>query len=359
MSLQVSYKKQFVFGIIFLIIILSAVELLVRAYEVSFPYCDYIGKDALDNIDLEVQKQECFDLDHFAYTSVEGVLIPKPNQHFANMNINSHGFRGPEITQEKPSDMTRIFILGGSTTFGTVTSDSATIPAFLQEKIDSTMIDHRIQVINAGILGFDSADEIRLLKNYVEKFDPDIVMVYDGINNASVNQILAPEDDEYSSPMWKILTYIYEYYRTPTHIYKNFMPALELGVSIDEKLSDDQAQLWRDDWKEVCSQNRDYKIILFIQPSLSNKTHLSEDESLILKLDPRNKQINYTLEKIQDISSELNGICNGVFDLRSSFENVTEAIFYDHAHVNELGNKIIAEKMYNKLLPYLNTNDSK
>ena len=137
------------------------------------------------------------------------------------------------------------------------------------------------------------------------------------------------------------------------------MPALELGVSIDEKLSDDQAQLWRDDWKEVCSQNRDYKIILFIQPSLSNKTHLSEDESFILKLDPRNKQTNYTLEKIQDISSELNGICDGVFDLRSSFENVTEAIFYDHAHVNELGNKIIAEKMYNKLLPYLNTNDSK
>ena len=184
-------------------------------------------------------------------------------------------------------------------------------------------------------------------------------MVYDGINNASVNQILAPEDGEYSSPMWKILTYIYEYYRTPTHIYKNFMPGLELGVSIDEKLSDEQAQLWRDDWKGVCSQNRDYKIILFIQPSLSNKTHLSEDESFILKLDPRNKQINYTLEKIQDISSELNGICNGVFDLRSSFENVTEAIFYDHAHVNELGNKIIAEKMYNKLLPYLNTNDSK
>ena len=105
MSLQVSYKKQFVFGIIFLIIILSAVELLVRAYEVAFPYCDYIGKDALDNIDLEVQKQECFDLDHFAYTSVEGVLIQKPNQHFANMNINSHGFRGSEITQEKPSDM--------------------------------------------------------------------------------------------------------------------------------------------------------------------------------------------------------------------------------------------------------------
>ena len=106
------------------------------------------------------------------------------------MNINSHGFRGPEITQEKPSDMTRIFILGGSTTFGTVTSDSTTIPAFLQEKIDNTMIDHRIQVINAGVLGFDSVDETRLLKNYVEKFDPEIVMVYDGINNASVKQIL-------------------------------------------------------------------------------------------------------------------------------------------------------------------------
>ena len=57
MYLQVSYKKQFVFGIIFLIIILSAVELLVRAYEVAFPYCDYIGKDALDNVDLEVQNK--------------------------------------------------------------------------------------------------------------------------------------------------------------------------------------------------------------------------------------------------------------------------------------------------------------
>jgi hypothetical protein len=359
MNLQVSYKKQFALGVIFLLIILASVEGLVRFSEIVFPYCDYIGKDALDNIDIEIQKQECFDLDHFAYTSIEGVLIPKPNQHFPNMNINSFGFRGPEITQEKPADTVRIFLLGGSTTFGTVTSDSTTIPAFLQEKIDISMTDQKVQVINAGVLGFDSTDEIRLLNNYVEKFDPDIIMVYDGINNASVNQILTSEDDEYSSPMWLILTYIYEYYRTPTYIYKNFMPEIELGGSIDEKLSNDQAQLWRDDWKEACSQKRDYKIIIFIQPSLSNKIHLSEDESSILKLDPRNKQINYSLEKIQAISSELNGVCDGVFDLRSSFENVTEAIFYDHAHVNQLGNKIIAEKMYDNLLAYLNTNNSK
>ena len=54
-----------------------------------------------------------------------------------------------------------------------------------------------------------------------------------------------------------------------------------------------------------------------------------------------------------DISSELKGTCDGVFDLRSSFENVTEPIFFDHAHVNDLGNKIIAEKMYENLLSYL------
>ena len=37
-------------------------------------------------------------------------VIPRyvPDQHFQTININSHGFRGPEITYEKNDDTYRI-----------------------------------------------------------------------------------------------------------------------------------------------------------------------------------------------------------------------------------------------------------
>ena len=44
--------------------------------------------------------------------------------------------------------------------------------------------------------------------------------------------------------------------------------------------------------------------------------------------------------------------CKNVFDLRNTLTEMNEElIYFDRAHMNDIGNKIIAEKIYEKVLP--------
>src|SRR5688572_16962221 len=52
---------------------------------------------------------------------------------YGNLHINSHGFRGPEISVAKPPGTIRIITVGASTTFDAcISNDAETWPARLQ-----------------------------------------------------------------------------------------------------------------------------------------------------------------------------------------------------------------------------------
>ena len=106
--------------------------------------------------------------------------------------IDNHGFRCNvtksdyskntqlcEFPKEKPSDVYRIFLIGGSTMFSSNNDNAHTASAFLQEKILSSKINKNIQVINAGISGSWSEQEVKLVKNKILDFEPDLLVVYD------------------------------------------------------------------------------------------------------------------------------------------------------------------------------------
>ncbi|MGI0010745.1 MAG: hypothetical protein ACREAE_05040, partial [Nitrosopumilaceae archaeon] len=127
MSVQISYKKQFILGIIFLLVVIVTIEIIARTYEYYNPPCEFVGRDAFKNIHYSLQRQICLDS---VSLSSELQTIPRyvPDQHYSTININSHGFRGHEITKEKPENTYRIFVVGGSTIFGYgSTSDDTTI----------------------------------------------------------------------------------------------------------------------------------------------------------------------------------------------------------------------------------------
>ena len=116
MSVEVSYKKQFVFYTLFLFILLFAIELGVKVFDwqqnYDQPPCDFIGNTALKNIEETTQYQICKDHNSLKYL-VDGILKFVPNQHMETIDINSHGFRGPEFSEEKQSDVYRVFFVGG------------------------------------------------------------------------------------------------------------------------------------------------------------------------------------------------------------------------------------------------------
>ena len=165
MSVEVSYKKQGTFAIILLVIILIAIESIIVAYDYVTKQCKFMDSDAFENLEHAQKLQICRDFEALAITRYP---IPemKSNQDFATIHINNIGLRGPDVSLIKPENTYRIFMIGGSTTFGSAsTSDSTTIPGYLQQKFNHEFSGTNIEVINAGISGAcllytsDAADE--------------------------------------------------------------------------------------------------------------------------------------------------------------------------------------------------------
>ena len=79
MSVQVSYKKQFVLGIMLIFVILISIEGIVRFSEYTYTECAFVGTEMMSGIDLSTQKQMCSDF-HSLEFRFEPYLEYLPNQ---------------------------------------------------------------------------------------------------------------------------------------------------------------------------------------------------------------------------------------------------------------------------------------
>lgn len=93
--------------------------------------------------------------------------------------INNLGFRGGDISVERPSGIRRILCLGDSFTFGEGVREEDTWPHRLDE-----LAGPGTQVINAGIQGYDLDHEALYLFLYGRQLDPDVVIVAFFMNDA-------------------------------------------------------------------------------------------------------------------------------------------------------------------------------
>jgi lysophospholipase L1-like esterase len=99
--------------------------------------------------------------------------------HYTN---NSLGFRGPEINRAKPAGMSRVIVVGGSTVYGALDDDPATLTRQL-EAVLRRDVGPNIQVINAGVPGYVALDEVASVCADLLDLQPDVVVVVDGLND--------------------------------------------------------------------------------------------------------------------------------------------------------------------------------
>lgn len=110
----------------------------------------------------------------------------RPNYRSLNYPVthNSYGFRGPEFSVPKPAGTYRIVALGESTTYGTgITDDARTYPARMEHHLRGRYPGVRIEVINAGVGGYTSAENLMNLVFKVLDLDPDLVIPYHAHND--------------------------------------------------------------------------------------------------------------------------------------------------------------------------------
>jgi len=354
MSVQVSYKKQITFFILLILISLTIFEIVVRVYDHSFPNCSFLQSEVYDDVNNELKKDICRDNNSLKWTTEPLRLIP--NQNLNTINVNSDGFRGNEL--KKDIDY-RIFVIGGSTTFGVgATSDSTTIPFFLQEKINEKFTDKNIEVINAGIPQAYSFTEINLIKEKISTHNPDMLIIYDGWNDLEqdfksyglgtdpsfldkIVRLIGKSD--YVTPK-VLLTYYFDLKHDNTEV-----------IKFDNSEINEKITLWKNNWKGICDLEveNNFKVIITLQPLVGtgNKILTSEELVYFKKFDGENKIENYNL--YLNALNELNSECTGTFNLQNSFDNTSKTIFYDFGHVGDYGNNLIAEDIFKKIIPYI------
>jgi lysophospholipase L1-like esterase len=157
----------------------TAVEVLIRTF-------DPIGL----NYDVEFGRYRTEALHYFweqtppdriTEAELDGALF----WHKANLDLdlgsfslrtNTLGFRGPEISVEKPPGTLRIVVLGDSVAFGWGVDEEVSFVRRFEQEL-AAKVDRRVEVVNTGNLVYDSMQQLALLEQRAMRLQPDLVLL--------------------------------------------------------------------------------------------------------------------------------------------------------------------------------------
>ena len=310
LSVQVSYKKQTALGIIGIVILLLAIEIIANVWWVTQTNCEFEQNEIFQNFDETEKRQLCLDFYNIQTSGDE--LIP--NQSTNSVNINNLGFRGDEFSTVKPSDTYRIFMVGGSTMFGAgATSDKTTIPGYLQHLLNEKDFGFDIEVINSGIQGADSNSELKLIKQKLVRLSPDLVIIYDGWNDLRANN-----------------TYI------------------EI----------------KENWEKICEfgKENDFDVVVTLQPIAGFGNKVLTNQELKYAQNGKDYTNNLLIESLsiyQNYAKNLSEVttCTKTFDIRNVFDGETRPIYWDQGHVSDNGNSIVAKSLLDTVFSIVSENN--
>ena len=309
MSVQVSYKKQTLLGIIGITILLLVIEVIANVWWITQINCEFEQNEIFENFDEVEKRQLCQDFYNLK-TSGDEII---PNQSTGSITINTLGFRGGEFSEIKPSDTYRIFMVGGSTMFGAgATSDETTIPGYLQYLLSEKDFEFDIEIINSGIQGADSNTELNIIEQKLVTLSPDLIIIYDGWNDLRANHI---------------------------------------------------PKVVKENWEKICEFGKanDFDVIITLQPIAGFGNKVLTNQELKYAQTGEDYTNNLLIESssiYQNYAKNLSEIttCTKAFDIRNAFDTETEPIYWDQGHVSDKGNSIIAKSLLNAIFSIVSEN---
>ena len=139
------------------------------------------------------------DLGYALNPGFEGVFIR--SEFETPVIVGKSGFRAPEPRQRKDNTF-RILCLGDSFTFGQGVGNEQAWPYLLEEELKKKFLKLDIQVVNAGVPGYGTDEELEVLRLRGPKYRPDLVVTqFFAGNDFGDNRSLARESYEVRNGM--------------------------------------------------------------------------------------------------------------------------------------------------------------
>jgi lysophospholipase L1-like esterase len=113
---------------------------------------------------------------------------PYPITFRTHVRINSLGLRGPELTPVPPRGL-RVLVLGDSLTSGLEVAEDETYSA-VGAQLLSQRLGVGVQVVNAGVRGYGTDQELLFYRERLKQLHPDVVIVHENATDPGDNVTL-------------------------------------------------------------------------------------------------------------------------------------------------------------------------
>ena len=110
------------------------------------------------------------------------------------VEVNALGLRGAEVPAEKAAGEVRVLALGDSLTYGQGVADADTLPARLEDELERLAPDRAWRVVNAGLRGYSTPQELGLLRELGPRIRPDVCVLlwyWNDLNASDVEGLFA------------------------------------------------------------------------------------------------------------------------------------------------------------------------
>ncbi|WP_299887550.1 SGNH/GDSL hydrolase family protein [uncultured Lacinutrix sp.] len=272
----------------------------------------------------------------------------------------------------------KIFCFGGSTMYSSGARDEHTIPSELSKLIRTSFPNQNVEITNFGCHGYTRATEnIQLQHELIKNNIPDIVIFYDGVNEVisghQNNEAGAPTNAYNRRKEFKIahsykkrialMVYSSNLYRFTTTLQRKLLTKSaykQLGPRSDT-LAIDIADTYIGLVKISKSFENDYnfKVFNFMQPNIYSKKNLSEYEQGAYESQQYYENLyRLSYERVRNDSLMIKD--NTFVDISNVFDTAKQTIYFDFCHTGELGNQLVAKRIFEYIKPELsikNTTD--
>ena len=370
-----SNSKKFLFLILANIFLFLLIEIILTFF-FMFHKTNYHGPLARLFL-FEKNTSEKTVLYEIKYSKKTGMLVPgEYNFNEIKFKVNKFGFIGEEVDIKNKTGC-RVVALGGSTTAGTETKEP--YPKILENLLSQNQFN--CDVLNFGFSGKALNFLEKLLVNEVSKFNPNVVLLMNNRNSTMYNSYITSSvatdiiDSKFKLILYEIKNFLFLEVMTYRFINLAYNNVISLLLDDKNKIISPfnpknfhSKKYFQSGYKDQILRINSYceekniKLVLvkqafFIDPEMQMKINLLSKEEII------NKLMNYNKAKGHSDKKDLfwiytNAILNKNLDEIKSrniivvdptsllYAKSKEDFFQkDGLHLNENGNKVIAEKI--------------
>jgi lysophospholipase L1-like esterase len=291
----------------------------------------------------------------------------------------------PQIELQKPVDTYRVIILGGSTVVGVgATRPSQNIVGMLRKGIRERGLTgpngKRVEVINAGVTAYNSAQEYLYLVSDLLRFRPDLVIAYDGWNDSTydLENYPSPFRTAFHTKIQSQLTKSYSIAGSLVLVAQN-LASISLGMielprrvfnklrsktdvaAVPPSFDPRSVELYDINRRAFLALADDQlSVALFLQPLVGvDDRPLSVEERTSWWSRDLDQQLAYRVSFYQQARQVLAHLKASdqddrghhcIADLSHSLKGVSEPVYADTGHLLAKGNEVVAARILDQLV---------